>query len=100
MTGENSQKQIDHINGNRADNRWLNLREADSCQNRQNMKRSSRNTSGFKGVSWHERGQKWMAQIACRGGREHLGLFDTIEAAYAAYCAAAKRLHGEFARFK
>jgi hypothetical protein len=85
--------EIDHINGNRADNRAANLREATRSQNMANtpVRRDSR--SGVKGVRRHRAG-RWVASI----GGSHLGVFDTPEAAHAAYCAAAKRRHGEFAR--
>jgi hypothetical protein len=52
MTGEWPKDQIDHANLNKADNRWLNLREATPSQNARNCPRLSSNTSGYKGVSW------------------------------------------------
>lgn len=100
MTGEWPQKEIDHINGIRSDNRWENLRLASKSQNKQNVKLSSRNTSGFKGVSWSRQNKKWIAQIAANGCKIHLGGFDTKELAYEAYCLAAGKLHGEFAKLK
>jgi hypothetical protein len=90
--------EIDHVNGVKADNRLLNLREATSLENKRNRKRCRRNTSGFKGVS--AIGRKWRAKIRTDEGRIYLGRFDTPEEAYAARCAAAQQYHGEFARFE
>jgi hypothetical protein len=50
--GQFPKDQVDHINGNRADNRIINLREAAHAHNRMNMRPTSRNTSGVKGVHW------------------------------------------------
>jgi len=90
-------RKVDHINRNGLDNRLSNLRFADPSQNAWNQGRSTRNTSGFKGVSWNKKERKWRARITVRGHRYFLGDFATAEAAYAAYCEAAKRLHREFA---
>ncbi len=55
--------QIDHINGQRPDNREVNLREATDAVNRRNAARFKNNTSGCTGVSWTERDQRWVAKI-------------------------------------
>lgn len=89
---------IDHIDGNYYNNRFTNLRLATPHQNLCNQKRRVDNTSGLKGVSWCEDRQKWQAGIQTSGKRIGLGRFKTKEEAYAAYCEAARRLHGEFAR--
>lgn len=89
-------REVDHVNGNRLDNRRCNLRICDSGQNKQNTKIRSDNTSGYKGVHLHKPGQ-WRARIKLRGKFWHLGLFDAPEKAHAAYCAASKSLFGEFA---
>ena len=91
-------RQIDHRNGVRTDNRFANLRLATTAQNQHNSRRQVNNTSGFKGVSYVKARYKWQAQIRVNGISLGLGHFDTPEQAYAAYCAAAMRLHGEFAR--
>lgn len=90
---------VDHHNGNTLDNRRLNLRAASDSQ--QACNRGVRRTSktGFKGVFIRANG-KFVAQIGDKGGKKvHLGYFKTAEEAHAAYCAAATKLHGEFARF-
>lgn len=86
--------QIDHINGNRKDNRIANLRIVSNRQNQENRSHKSRNTiSGVKGVHWHKQRQKWVAKIQFQETRMHLGLFSTIEEAKAAYDTAALVVH-------
>lgn len=89
---------LDHINGNRTDNRIDNLRLATVAQNGWNRKAQRSSTSGFKGVTFHRKSGRWQAAIRYQGGPRHLGLFDTAEQAHAAYVDAANRLFGEFAR--
>ena len=91
-------QELDHINGIRTDNRISNLRPATRSQNNGNARKQSNNTSGLKGVSWYKRLQKWKAQITFNGRYIWLGIFDTREAAHAAYCAKSRELFGEFAR--
>ena len=91
---------VDHIDGDKANNKPSNLRLASPSQNNFNSKVYSNNKSGLKGVSWHKARSKWIAQIAARGCSKMLGYFDTKEAAHEAYCAAAIDLHGKFARTK
>lgn len=88
--------EVDHRNGITSDDRWENLRESNRATNALNRSKKVNNTSGYKGVSrFHS---KWKAQIQAFKKLHYLGLFDTPEAAHAAYCAAAQRLHGEYAR--
>ncbi|MBX3579886.1 MAG: HNH endonuclease [Rhizobiaceae bacterium] len=98
VTGEMPPHQVDHVNGERSDNRWANLRKATNAQNSANQRLKRCNTSGFKGVCWHAGGRAWMARIRANGKSHYLGLFGSREAAHAAYVAAADKLHGEFAR--
>lgn len=84
---------IDHINGDPADNRICNLREATQAENNQN-KRSKRNgSSKYLGVSWYKRTEKWQAHITVNGKQHFLGCFGTEEEAHSAYCAAKTELH-------
>jgi hypothetical protein len=85
---------VDHINGNRFDNRIANLRECSRAENMRNLK--GRGTSGFKGVFAHRK--KWLARICVNRKDHYLGVFNTKEEAGAAYDAAARILHGKFAR--
>jgi hypothetical protein len=88
---------VDHIDGNGLNNRRANLRMATASGNQQNKVIQANNTSGYKGVSL-DRGVYWRAQIGHRGVIYKLGMFPSAEAAAHAYDAAARRLHGEFAR--
>jgi len=94
--GEWPKCDIDHINGDKKDNRIENLRLATVSQNCFNTKISKRNTSGFKGVDYHKPTKKWRAAIKISGKNYHIGLFATAEEAGAAYAEFAKKAHGEF----
>lgn len=95
-----SKELCDHINCNPLDNRRSNLRIATNAQNCQNVRRTKQNKSGYKGVYWLNQRNGWIAQIGINNRNHWLGTFATPEAAYEAYCAAARELHGEFARLK
>jgi hypothetical protein len=88
---------IDHKDGNGLNNQEGNLRIATYSQNNWNRRKQA-GTSQYKGVCWYPRYNKWLAQLRANSKRHHLGYFDTEEEAYEAYCRAAEKLHGEFAR--
>lgn len=88
---------IDHINQDKSDNSISNLREASPRQNKYNQGLTTRNTSGFKGVSFHKASGKWRAQINHNNATKYLGLYGTAEEASMAYDKASKEIHGEFA---
>lgn len=92
MTGQWPRDQVDHINGCRSDNRWVNLREATNGQNQQNAILRRTNKSGFRGVDWYKRDNRWRAQITHKGVSKTLGYFDRPEDAHAAYLAARAKL--------
>lgn len=73
MTGEDP-IEIDHIDGNRSNNKWTNLRNGTRSDNLHNMAIKSNNTSGYHGVSFSKRHQRWLAAI-------HVGSFDSKEEA-------------------
>lgn len=98
MTGEWPADEVDHRNLDGLNNRWGNLREATGTQNLGNTRVNSKNTTGFKGVSFLRRTGRYYAQIRIDHKSRHLGYFDTPEEAHAAYVAAAERYFGEFAR--
>jgi hypothetical protein len=84
---------IDHINGNRSDNRLINLREVTKSQNAQNQKCRSDNTSGMMGVNWSAQHGRWRVRVQVNGRRVHVGMFDTVEKAKEAKIKAEKT-HG------
>jgi hypothetical protein len=88
--------QIDHINRIRGDDRICNLRKATSRQNHFNKSPSKTNTSGYKGVCFELRKNRWKAQITINGKVTHLGYFFDPISASEAYVKAARRYQGEF----
>ena len=88
---------IDHINGDKLDNRRSNLRICTISENAQNSRLPINNLSGYKGVTWHKVKMKWLAQIMKDGKQHFLGYFLNAEDGARAYNEAAMRLHGEFA---
>lgn len=96
MTGRWSENDIDHINGKKSDNAWVNLREATRSQNFYNRGISSNNTTGVKGVSWDKAREKFAAKISVDGKLKNIGRFDNIEDAKTAYQGYAKKIHGEY----
>ena len=98
MTGEMPSGLVDHVNGNRQENRWDNLRLASQSDNLCNRGKQKNNTSGFKGVNRHSQSGKWEARITKNKVTKRLGLFDSAIDAANAYCRAASAVHGEFAR--
>lgn len=81
MTGELPDREIDHIDGDRSNNRWGNLRLATRKQNMENTGLFCTNTSGHRGVVWYRRNNKWGATVFHDGKRHFGGLFDSREQA-------------------
>src|SRR5687768_7944839 len=98
VTGCEPQDQIDHIDGDRLNNRFDNLREASNGQNRCNIKIQKNNKSGFKGVCWEASHKAWKAYISHNGTQRKLGRFKDLSSAVEAVRCERERLHGEFAR--
>ena len=95
--GEWPDRHVDHINGNRSDNRIANLRLATNSENLCNRRKPRNNTSGYKGVSYVKRYGAYQATIRFDGKNKFLGRFASPEAAADAYRRAALKHHGEFA---
>ena len=89
--------QIDHINRIRTDNRIENLRDVLGNENHLNCGLRKDNTSGFKGVSYAKRENKWRAYLRVNGKLKHLGFFETPELANAAYKNAFNEIYPNFA---
>ena len=87
---------IDHINGDRTDNRIANLRLATRGQNMQNERTARRSniSSGLLGVRWSKAANKWAAGIKLNGKKKHLGLFNDKYEAHAVYLEEKRSIHG------
>jgi hypothetical protein len=90
VTGAWPEHEVDHINGDGRDNRFVNLRDVRRQTNSEN-----RRSKGAKRLGAHfvPRVNRWRAMIATSGKRMHLGYFPTEEEAHRAYLAAKRRLH-------
>lgn len=98
VTGTWPVGQIDHINGDRADNRFANLRIATHSENQRNRGRQRNNQSGATGVHWAAREQKWVAKIKANGRTRQIGVFSDRAAAIEARKAAEQAVFGLFTR--
>lgn len=93
-------EKCDHADGNGLNNTRNNLRLATNAENARNRRARITSKSGFKGVSWHKGNRRWVSAIKTNNGLISLGYFNTPEEAHAAYCEAAVKHFGEFARFE
>lgn len=91
--------ELDHINGDRNDNRIENLREVTRQQNLFNSV-SKGGTSKYKGVSWDKNRNKWVAQYMLDRKHYYIGRYDTEELAREAYIKTVTKVHKEFAEHK
>lgn len=93
---EQPPKVIDHINGDKTDNRIVNLRKCTYSQNNMNSKINSRNKSGTTGVSFNKNSGKWQSNIHVGKKNTYLGIFDNINDAIKARKDAEKKHYKEF----
>ncbi len=97
MTGMVPKDQIDHKDNDTINDKWENLREATHQQNQCNRRVQELSTSQIKGV--RRLGDKFYVAIGVKGEKLQLGGYNTLEEAQAAYIEAAKKYHGEFAKW-
>ena len=91
---------IDHIDGNKLNNRIENLRAATKSQNCMNQKLSIRNTSGTKGVYWLKREKKWLVSLRVNSILHSFGYFKDKELAELVAIEATNKMHQEFSAYK
>jgi hypothetical protein len=91
-------QRVDHISGERLDDRRENLRLVTRSQNQQNRKCPTGTSSGKKGVSWNKTQRKWHVRISVNGTRIHLGYYNDLETAAQLYDAAARHFFNGYAR--
>lgn len=91
--GEWPSEEVDHINGDRSDNRLCNLRAVSRAENSKNVSVHKDNSVGIIGVSWYPRLEKWCARICVDGERHHIGVYGCIGQAIRAR-KQAERAHG------
>ena len=87
--------EVDHINGDRIDNRLCNLRVVDRSTNSQNQRNAQRDnlSSGLLGVTWNKQHKRWQSKIMVNRVFHHVGLFATPEEAHTAYLVKKRQLH-------
>jgi len=95
IMGAKDGQMIDHIDRDGLNNCRGNLRFCTRAQNLHNQGKHKTNTSGFKGITWHN--GKWQTSIRNDGANIYVGRYDDPTDAAKAYDEAARRLHGEFA---
>lgn len=88
--------QVDHINGNKRDNRIENLRAADASTNAMNRRAQSRAKTGVKNVGMDRNG-RFRVQVSVGGTTHHLGSFESLALASLVAAEARAKHHGEFA---
>lgn len=91
-------KEIDHINGDRLDNRLENLREATRSENQCNRGALASNTSGYPGVTWHKKSKAWAVRVMKNGKTRALGYFKDLELAGLVATEARSLYHGNYAK--
>lgn len=97
VEGELPEAHVDHINGNRLDNRWSNLRKASRSENMMNASISQRNSTGAKGVHFDKSRGTWLASLSVKGRSKNLGRFRDPLLAESIVRRARNEHHGEFA---
>ena len=91
---------IDHIDGNKTNNKIENLRSVTTYQNAMTKKISTRNSSGIKGVMWHKRDKKWVVQLKVNSKCHSFGYYEDKELAELVAIEATNKLHKEFSAYQ
>ena len=91
--------QVDHIDNNKKNNTWINLRWCTNAENQQNTTIRKDNVTGVKGVRFDKRRQKWQARITIDGIRVHIVFFNNIEDATRTRMKKANEIFGEFENY-
>jgi hypothetical protein len=89
---------VDHEDLNVSNDKWRNLRLATHAQNHCNLRKSKRNTSGYKGVSFCKKKNKFEVRINFEGKCHRLGYYKTARLGHAVYKKASQRYHGAYGR--
>src|SRR5690606_41596588 len=97
MEGKYPPDCVDHIDGDRSNNRLSNLRHASRSENNWNIKLDPRSTTGVKGVYFSKKDGSYMARISVSGKRVYIGSYKDIESAKIAIEKARGYMHGEYA---
>ena len=99
VIGKQEGKVVDHINGNKLDNRKFNLRHITNRQNilKAQKARARGSSSDFKGVCWNKEAKAWSVNVTSDGKQHHIGFFRDEKVAAYAYNCTAKKLFGEYA---
>ena len=96
MTGFFPKEELDHIDRNKSNDAWVNLREATRSQNAMNQRTRTDNTSGHKGICWDKQKNKWKVQISTKGVSRIQKHFVDFDEAVAFYESTASVLFGQF----
>lgn len=90
--------EVDHIDHDGCNNQRSNLRNCSHAENTKNHLKHKNNKSGYNGVFWDKKNERWETRIRVDGRRIHLGRFESLEDAAKAFDKAALKYYGEFAR--
>ena len=91
-------ERLDHINGDKADNRIENLRPASASENGYNRKRRSDTAAKAKNITWCKKDRRWLVRVNANGSAVYVGSFSALDEAKSAATAARIQYHGAFAR--
>lgn len=101
MTGAWPERDVDHINGVKTDNRWVNLRTVTRSENNQNLGSAYKNNKcRALGVYWSKHHNKWHARITTNHSTKHIGYYNDFNEAQQAYMNAKHELHPTHQRLR